>query len=425
MKRFAFVAPALSLLSLSFAASPARAQVKATDYPPPKPAFAGQTGAPAPEKPSPALKVDTIVTRLNNPWSMALLPGGEILVTERTGEMRIVNKDGVFHRPLAGVPGVKVIGAGGLHDVAIDPHFSENRLIYFTYFAPPAGEEPGVWPGAAYGRFNSLSLDERRAHPIGTERLARARLSDDERSLENVQVLLDGLERRLLFAPDGKLFVTGADRSSLYDAKGDPATHQVTDESILRTYTGRVARINPDGSIPKDNPFAGTSGVPAETYSYGHRDPEGLAINPITGDLWLDEHGPMGGDEINIIKPGKNYGWPNVSYGRQYSGEVVGNGAQAKEGTEQPIYFWYPDIGPSGMLFYTGDMFPDWKGNVFIGALYGKFLIRLVIDGNKVVGEEHLLGDLGQRIRLTLQAPDGSLLVLTDAGNILKITPKK
>jgi glucose/arabinose dehydrogenase len=425
MKRFAFVAPALSLLSLSFAASPDRAQVKATDYPPPKPAFAGQTGAPAPEKPSPALKVDTIVTRLNNPWSMALLPGGEILVTERTGEMRIVNKDGVFHRPLADVPGVKVIGAGGLHDVAIDPHFSENRLIYFTYFAPPAGEEPGVWPGAAYARFNSLSLDERRAHPIGTERLARARLSDDEKSLENVQVLLDGLERRLLFAPDGKLFVTGADRSSLYDTKGDPATHQVADESILRTYTGRVARINPDGSISKDNPFAGTSGVPAETYSYGHRDPEGLAINPITGDLWLDEHGPMGGDEINIIKPGKNYGWPNVSYGRQYSGEVVGNGAQAKEGTEQPIYFWYPDIGPSGMLFYTGDMFPDWKGNVFIGALYGKFLIRLVIDGNKVVGEEHLLGDLGQRIRLTLQAPDGSLLVLTDAGNILKITPKK
>jgi glucose/arabinose dehydrogenase len=423
MKRFVLSARSLALLSFAFIALPAHAQVKATDYPPPKPAFAGQTGAPAPQKPSPALKVDTIVTRLNNPWSMALLPGGEILVTERTGEMRIVNKDGVFHRPLAGVPAVKVIGAGGLHDVAIDPHFSENRRIYFTYFAPPAGEDGGVWPGAAYGRYNSLPLEERRAHPIGTERLARARLSDDEKSLENVQVLLDGLERRLLFAPDGKLFVSGADRSSLYDTKGD--THEATDQCILCTFTGRVARINPDGSVPKDNPFVGTSGVPAETYSYGHRDPEGMAINPITGDLWLDEHGPLGGDEINIIKAGKNYGWPEVSYGRQYSGEVVGNGAQTKEGTEQPIYFWYPDIGPSGMLFYNGDMFPDWKGNVFIGALYGKFLIRLVVDGDKVVGEEHLLADLGQRIRLVLQAPDGSLLVLTDAGNILKITPKK
>jgi aldose sugar dehydrogenase len=425
MKKILLAGLFLSVASLAFAVSSARAQVKATDYPAPKPAFAGQTGAPSPQTASPALKIDTIVTRLNNPWSMALLPGGEILVTERTGEMRIVNKDVVFHRPLAGLPGVKVIGAGGLHDVAIDPHFSENRLIYFTYFAPPAGEEGGVWPGAAFGHYNSLSLEERRAHPVGTERLARARLSDDEKSLENVQVLLDGLERRLLFAPDGKLFVSGADRSPLYDGKGDPATHQVTDESILRTYTGRVARINPDGSIPKDNPFVGTTGVPAETYSYGHRDPEGMAINPITGDLWLDEHGPLGGDEINIIKAGKNYGWPNVSYGRQYSGDVVGTGAQTKEGTEQPIYFWYPDIGPSGMLFYSGDLFPDWKGNVFIGALYGKFLIRLVVDGNKIVGEEHLLGDLGQRIRLALQAPDGSLLVLTDAGNILKITPKK
>ncbi len=425
MKNAALAVLSLSAFSLALIPSLARAQAKATDYPPPKPAFPGQTGAPAPQKLSPALKVDTLVTRLNNPWSMALLPGGEILVTERTGEMRIVNKDGIFHRPLAGVPDVKVIGAGGLHDVVLDPHFGENRLIYFTYYAPPDGEEPGVWPNSFYGKQLQLPLVQRRAKPIGTERLARARLSDDEKSLENVQVLLDGLERRLVFAPDGKLFVSGADRSMLYDAKGDPATHLVNDESILRTYTGRVARINSDGSIPKDNPFVGTSGVPAETYSYGHRDPEGLAINPATGDLWLDEHGPMGGDEINIIKPGKNYGWPNVSYGRQYSGDVVGNGAQAKEGTEQPIYFWYPDIGPSGMLFYTGDMFSDWKGNVFIGALYGKVLIRLVLDGNKVVGEEHLLTDLGQRIRLALQAPDGSLLVLTDAGNILRLTPKK
>ena len=186
-----------------------------------------------------------------------------------------------------------------------------------------------------------------------------------------------------------------------------------------------MIRINPDGTIPKDNPFLGVSAVLPETYSYGHRDPEGLAINPATGELWQDEHGPMGGDEINIIRPGKNYGWPNVSYGRQYSGDVVGTGAQVKDGTEQPVYYWYPDIGPSGMMFYTGDMFPDWKGNLFIGALYGKFLIRLVLDGNHVAAEEHLLTDLGQRIREVQQAPDGSLLVLTDAGNIVRLTPKK
>jgi glucose/arabinose dehydrogenase len=424
MKKSTFtLALLLSVITLGL---PTHAQqVKATDYPPPKPAFPGQTGAGAPQKASPAIKVDTVVSRLNNPWAMTFLPGGEILVTERTGELRLVNKDDVFFRPLAGVPGVKVIGAGGLHDVIVDPHFAQNRLIYFTYYAPPPGEEPGVWPNSFYGKQVSLPLADRRAKPIGIERAARARLSDDEKSLENVQVLLEGLERRMLFAPDGTLFVSGADRSLLYESKGDPADHQINDPDILRTYTGRIARINSDGSIPKDNPFVGANGVPPETFSYGHRDPEGLAINPATGDLWEDEHGPMGGDEINIIRAGKNYGWPNVSYGRQYSGDVVGNGAQVKDGTEQPIYYWYPDIGPCGMMFYTGNMFPDWKGNLFIGALYGKFLIRLILDGDHVVAEEHLLTDLGQRIREVQQAGDGSVYVLTDAGNILRLTPKK
>jgi aldose sugar dehydrogenase len=424
MKKLALVLAAL--FSMMSVAAPARAQApKATDYPAPKPAFPGQTLAPAPQKASPPLKVDTVVTRLNNPWSMALLPGGEILVAERTGEMRIVDKDGVFFRPIAGVPAVKVFGAGALHDVVLDPHFAQNRLIYFTYFAPPPGEEAAVWPFSYYGKALALPLSDRLAKPVGTERAARARLSDDGKSLENVKILLDGLERRLLFSPDGTLFISGADRSLLYDTKGDPVDHQINDPSILRTYTGRVARINSDGSIPKDDPFVGTNRVPPETFSYGHRDPEGLAINPATGDLWESEHGPMGGDEINIIHAGKNYGWPNVSYGRQYSGDVVGNGSQVKEGTEQPIYFWYPDIGPGAIMFYTGDMFPDWKGNLFVSALYGKFLIRLVLDGNRVVAEEHLLGDLGQRIREVQQASDGSLYVLTDAGNILHVTPKK
>jgi glucose/arabinose dehydrogenase len=408
-------------------APPLRAQApKASDFPAPKPAFPGQTSAPAPQKASPPFTVDTIVGRLSSPWAMAFLPDGKMLITERNGAMRVARMDGVYSAPIAGVPGVKVVAAQSLHDVVLDPHFAENRLIYFSYFAPPPGEDPAVWPNSFfYAQVTDNPLSERRTASIGTERVARARLSNDERSLENVQVLLDGLDRRIVFAPDGTLYVTGADRFRFYDSKMDSTDHEITDPDILRNFTGRVARINPDGSIPKDNPFLGQATVLPETFSYGHRDPEGAAINPKTGELWMDEHGPLGGDEINIIRAGKDYGWPNVSYGRQYAGGVVGKGAHAKEGTEQPIYFWYPDIGPCGMMFYTGDMFPEWKGNLFIGALYGKFLVRLVLDGDRVVAEEHLLVDLAQRIRGVQQGPDGSVYVITDAGNILRLTPKK
>jgi glucose/arabinose dehydrogenase len=357
---------------------------------------------------------------------MAFLPDGKMLITERNGAMRIATMDGVYSAPIAGVPGVKVVAAQSLHDVVLDPHFAQNRLIYFSYFAPPPGEDPAVWPNSFfYAKVTDKPLSEHRTASIGTERVARARLSDDEKSLENVQVLLDGADRRIVFAPDGTLYITGADRFRFYDSKMDSTDHEITDPDILRNFTGRVARINPDGSIPKDNPFLGQATVLPETFSYGHRDPEGAAINPATGELWMDEHGPLGGDEINIIRAGKDYGWPNVSYGRQYSGGVVGKGAQVKEGTEQPIYYWYPDIGPCGMMFYTGDMFPEWKGNLFIGALYGKFLVRLVLNGDRVVAEEHLLVDQAQRIRGVQQGPDGSVYVLTDAGNILRLTPKK
>jgi glucose/arabinose dehydrogenase len=412
---------------LAAIALPLRAQApKASDFPAPKPAFPGQTNAPAPQKASAPFTVDTIVGRLSSPWAMAFLPDGKMLITERNGAMRIARMDGVYSAPIAGVPGVKVVAAQSLHDVVLDPHFAENRLIYFSYFAPPPGEDPAVWPNSFfYAQVTDKPLSERRTASIGTERVARARLSNDERSLENVQVLLDGLDRRIVFAPDGTLYVTGADRFRFYDSKMDSTDHEITDPDILRNFTGRVARINPDGSIPKDNPFLGQATVLPETFSYGHRDPEGAAINPKTGELWMDEHGPLGGDEINIIRAGKDYGWPNVSYGRQYAGGVVGKGAHAKEGTEQPIYFWYPDIGPCGMMFYTGDMFPEWKGNLFIGALYGKFLVRLVLDGDRVVAEEHLLVDLAQRIRGVQQGPDGSVYVITDAGNILRLTPKK
>jgi aldose sugar dehydrogenase len=425
MRKFACsLAVCLAAMALGL---PLRAQApKASDFPAPKPAFPGQTNAPAPQKASPPLTVDTIVGRLSSPWAMAFLPDGKMLITERNGAMRIARMDGVYSAPIAGVPGVKVVAAQSLHDVVLDPHFAENRLIYFSYFAPPPGEDPAVWPNSFfYAQVTDKPLSERRTASIGTERVARARLSNDEKSLENVQVLLDGLDRRVVFAPDGTLYVTGADRFRFYDSKMDSTDHEITDPDILRNFTGRVARINPDGSIPKDNPFLGQATVLPETFSYGHRDPEGAAINPKTGELWMDEHGPLGGDEINIIRAGKDYGWPNVSYGRQYAGGVVGKGAHAKEGTEQPIYFWYPDIGPCGMMFYTGDMFPEWKGNLFIGALYGKFLVRLVLDGDRIVAEEHLLVDLAQRIRGVQQGPDGSVYVITDAGNILRLMPKK
>ncbi|HXQ27566.1 MAG TPA: PQQ-dependent sugar dehydrogenase [Candidatus Acidoferrales bacterium] len=406
---------------------PVRAQQgpKATDFPPPKPAFPGQTNAPAPKKAS-AVTVETVVARLSSPWSFAFLPDGKILITERNGIMRTARMDGVYSAPIAGVPDVKVVAAQCLHDVALDPNFAKNRMIYFSYFAPPPGEDPAVWPNSFfYDKVVSKSVAERRTMNVGTERVARARLSEDDKRLENVQVILEGVERRLAFAPDGTLYATGADRFRLYENDLDGLEHEITDPDVLRNFTGRVARINPDGSIPKDNPFLGQPTVLPETFSYGHRDPEGAAINPATGELWLDEHGPLGGDEINIIRAGKNYGWPNVSYGRQYSGVPVAKGASAKEGTEQPIYFWYPDIGPSGMMFYTGDLFPEWKGNVFVGALYGKFLVRLVLDGEHVVAEEHLLVDLGQRVRDVRQGPDGAVYVLTDAGNLLRLTPKK
>jgi glucose/arabinose dehydrogenase len=412
---------ALAIACISFVA---RAQVKAEDYPPPKPAFPAQTNAPAPSKPSPALKIDTIISRFNGPWSLALLPNGKILVAERYGFLRIAEMNGFYAAPIAGVPDTKIVAAESLHDVVVDPDFVRNRMIYFTYFAPPPGETPGSWPlEYFYANVWKASVAERRSMRVGEERLASARLSDDERSLENVKVLLDGVNRRIVFAPDGTLFVTGADRFRFYEASYDGTDHEITDPDILRNFTGRVIRINKDGSIPKDNPFLDQPTVLPETYSYGHRDPEGAAINPATGKLWVIEHGPLGGDKISIIKPGGNYGWPNVSYGRRYNGDLVaGKGLTQKEGVEQPVYFWYPDIAPCALIFYTGDMFPEWKGNVLVGGMGAKSLIRLVLDGDKVVAEERLLKDLNQRVREIQQAPDGSLFILLDDGRLIRLS---
>jgi aldose sugar dehydrogenase len=401
-------------------------QARAEDYPPPKPAFPGQTNAPAPSKPSPALKVDVIIPRFMAPWSLAFLPNGKMLVAERYGFIRVAQMDGFYSAPITGVPDTKIVAAESLHDVVIDPDFAHNRMIYFTYFAPPPGEAAGVWPiDVFYGNVWKASVSERRTMRVGEERVARARLSEDERHLENVEVLLDGVNRRIVFAQDGTMFITGADRFRFYEPSYDGTDHEILDPDILRNFTGRVVRINKDGSIPKDNPFLDQPTVLPETYSYGHRDPEGAAINPATGKLWVIEHGPLGGDKISIIKPGGNYGWPNVSYGRRYNGDLLaGKGLMQAPGVEQPVYFWYPDIAPCGMIFYTGDMFPEWKGNILIGGMGAKSLIRLVLDGDKVVAEEHLLKDLNARVREVQQGPDGAVYSLLDDGRLIRISRK-
>jgi len=419
MTKMCWCAAAGALLAF---AGPA-CQAAMAPLPAPKPAFVGQTGAPAPKTAS-AYEVRAIANKLEGPWSLAFLPNGKMLVTERNGSMRIVTREGI-HWQVAGVPPVKVASAQSLHDVVLDPNFAQNRMIYFSYFAPPPGESAAVWPNEYfYDRVFSKSVAERRAMRVGTERVARARLSDDETRLEKVEVILEGGERRLAFAKDGTLYVTGADRFRFYDGDLSGGDKQNANLSVRKNFSGRVSRINTDGTIPKDNPFLADPLVPPDTFSFGHRDPEGGAINPTTGELWTVEHGPRGGDELNIIRPGKDYGWPVISYGWRYDGKPVGSGQAARAGMEQPIYYWYPSIAPSGMLFYSGDLFPAWKGNLFVGALGGQHLIRLILDGDKVVGEERLLEDQKQRIRDVRQGPDGAIYLLTDTGSLLRVGPK-
>ena len=292
-----------------------------------------------------------------------------------------------------------------------------------------------MWPNEFYyQQVWAKSLAERRTTSLGMERVASARLSQDNQRLENVQILAEGAERRVVLAPDGTLYVTGADRFRLYDSDLDGVEHDFTENpDIRRNFSGRVLRINRDGSIPKDNPWLSRATVAPETFAHGLRDPEGAAINPATGELWVTDHGPQGGDEIDVIRAGKDYGWPDVSYGVQYDAYrtdgrknvPVGNGATSMKGVEEPAYFWVPDIAPSGMLFYTGVLFPEWKGNLFVGALEGQCLVRLVLQGDRVVAEERLLTDLKPRVRDIRQGPDGAVYLLTRTGGLLRLIPKR
>ena len=339
-------------------------------------------------------RVVTLTDKLEYPWGLAFLPDGRMLVTERPGRLRIVTQDGTLSPPLAGVPAVAAEGQGGLLDVALAPDFAQSRTIYLSYAEPGDGGTAGTT-------------------------VARARLGDS--GLDNVQVVFRQEPKvsggahfgsRLVWARDGSLFITTGDRQN---------RPFVQDLSKLQ---GKVIRIRPDGSIPRDNPFVNRAGARAEIWSYGHRNMQGAALHPETGQLWTVEHGARGGDELNAPKAGRNYGWPVITYGRDYSGASIGEG-QRKEGMEQPIHYWDPSIAPSGLMFYTGAAFPNWKGNAFVGALGYRLLVRLELDGERVRVEERLLEDVSRRIRAVVQGPDGFIYLLTDAddGRIMRIEP--
>lgn len=335
----------------------------------------------------------TVAAGLDHPWSLAFLPDGRMLVTERPGRLRIVARDGALSAPLAGVPQVAAQGQGGLLDVTLDRDFGASRTIYLCF------SEPG--PGGA-------------GSAIARARLGAAGLEDLQVIFRQRPKVSGGLHFgcRLVIGRDGLLYATLGERNSRDRAQD------------LGTHLGKVIRIRTDGTVPPDNPFVNRAGALPEIWSYGHRNPQGAALHPATGKLWVHEHGARGGDEINIPEAGKNYGWPVITHGIDYSGASIGIGKEAP-GMEHPRHFWVPSIAPSGMAFYAGDAFPQWRGNLFVGALAGQRLVRLELDGDAVTREERLLAQVNQRIRDVRVGPDGLVYVLTDSsdGRILRLEP--
>jgi glucose/arabinose dehydrogenase len=343
------------------------------------------------------LRVDTIAKGLSRPWGLQFLPDGRMIVTERPGNIRIVSKDGALSPPLEGAPKVLARGQGGMLDIALDRNFRTNATLYFCFTDPYEGG--------------------------GRTALARAKLdAGDKPKLTDVKIIFrqEGTPSsgnhygcRIAQTPDNNLFLTTGEHFSTRDQAQNLGNH-----------LGKLIRIAPDGSVPKDNPFVGRSDAKPEIWSYGHRNPQGLAINPRNGALWEQEHGPRGGDEINIIAKGKNYGWPVIGYGIDYNGAKIHESTH-KAGMEQPIKYWVPSIAPSGMAFYNADLIAKWKGSLFNGGLVYPGIVRLSLDGDKVTGEERI--EIGDRIRDVRQGPDGALYLLTDAndGRILRIAPAK
>ncbi len=349
--------------------------------------------------------VDTVAGGLEYPWALAFLPDGNMLVTERPGRMRIVTRGGRLSPPLAGVPKVYVESQAGLQDVILANDFEQSRTVFLCYVEPDQG---GGRIAVARARLleGKWLVDGTPPRLVAVKTIFRQRNSTGHGY---------NMGCRMVQAKDGNLFVT----------LGDNFTADLAQQ--LDNHIGKIVRITPEGKAPPDNPFVGKPGALPEIWAYGLRNPEGLAFNPADGKLWEQEHGPMGGDEINIIEKGGNYGWPVVSFGVDYDGTPVGAGKQHHAGMIDPVWHWTPSIAPSGMAFYSGDLFPGWKGSLFNGALKFMLLSRLMLDGDKVVKEERMLEGLHERIRDVRQGPDGALYLLTDnaAGRILRVAPAK
>ncbi|OUL63698.1 PQQ-dependent sugar dehydrogenase [Flavobacterium sp. AJR] len=362
-----------------------------------KPAFEGQTRISGVQTNTPYEGV-VIATTLTSPWGITSLPDGRLLITEKTGTTRIVTTTGVVSSTITGIPAVNSAGQGGLLGLCIDPEFVTNRMIYWVFAEATTG---GNNTAVAKGK---LSVDEKTIE--GATVIYRAKPA-------NASTLHYG--GRILFDKTGFLVVTTGERSVL---ETRPLAQSVA------TGLGKVVRITKEGQPATGNPTFTQTGALPELYSIGHRNPQGLALNPVTNEIWVAEHGPRGGDEINRIKAGANYGWPTITYGIEYSGEKIGAGIQQQDGLEQPVYYWDPVVSPSGMTFYTGNRVPEWQNNLFIGALSGMHIVRLAIKDNKVVGEERLLASENQRFRDVTQGKDGALYAITDGGRLYKIDKK-
>jgi glucose/arabinose dehydrogenase len=374
--------------------APVETEAANTTYPP---AFAGQTRITGVQTKTP-YKFEVLDKSLNKPWGIAALPDGRFLITEKKGVMRIASVNGTVGESITGIPAVNSAGQGGLLGLCIDPAFNKNRMIYWVFSEEmPDGNVTAV---------------------------AKGKLASDEKTIENATVIYRAIPAykgnlhyggRILFSKEGHLYISTGERS---DLETRPLAQN------LSAGLGKIIRITTEGAPVDGNPFIGQSNARPEIYSYGHRNVQGIAFRPVTGDLWENEFGPRGGDEVNLIMSGKNYGWPDITYGIEYKGEKIGDSIQQKTGMEQPIYYWDPVISPSGMTFYSSDVIPEWKNNLFIGSLSGTHICRLVINNNKVTGEERLLAEEEQRFRDITQGKDGALYAVTDEGRLYRIAKK-
>lgn len=362
-----------------------------------KPAFEGQTRI-AGVKTTTPYEAKVIASGLASPWAVTALPDGRLAITEKGGTMRIATTEGTVSPPISGFPAVDDRGQGGLLDVAPAPDFEASRMLYFT-------------------------LAEKTTQGSLTA-VGKGKLSADETTIENFQIIFRAVPyfdnsmhfgSRIVFDKRGNIFVSTGERSDLRTRPN---------AQLLNTGHGKVIHITTEGKPVAGNPFINTEGALPEIYSYGHRNPQGLDIHPLTRELWLSEMGPRGGDEINLVKPGKNYGWPTITYGIEYSGAAISGGATQKEGLEQPVYYWDPVLSPSGMAFYSSSAIPEWQNNLFIGGLNSKHIVRIVLKDNKVIGEERLLAGENQRFRDVGDGKDGAIYAVTDEGRLYRIAKK-